>query len=116
MHEMALTQSLLDIALRKGQEAGARRVAKIHVQIGKLACVTSHAMRFCFSELAKNTLAQDAQLVFTYLSAQGLCHTCGMTFAAESYLATCPRCQSSEVIITGGDALMVNSIEVDLCA
>lgn len=115
MHELTLTQSMLDLALRQGQEVAAKRIVKIHLQVGALSCVTPHAIEFCFSVLAKDTLAEHAQLSFTRSAAQGVCRICGAQFEAQDYLVACPVCQHDVVALSGGDELMMVSIEVDLC-
>ncbi len=59
MHELAVAESL--VAMVDDTAAG-RRVLRVTIEIGALACVSSEALAFSFALVAEGTAAQGAQL------------------------------------------------------
>ena len=59
MHELGLTQEILEIVTQRAQE---RKVTRVVLEIGKLSCVLPDAIRFCFDLCAQGTIAEGAQL------------------------------------------------------
>ncbi|HMB76089.1 MAG TPA: hydrogenase maturation nickel metallochaperone HypA [Kiloniellaceae bacterium] len=61
MHELGLTRSIVSIV---AEHAGARRVRRVRVAIGPLACVERDALSFCFDIVAQDTVLAGAALEF----------------------------------------------------
>ena len=59
MHEMALAEGILGVALDVGE---GRPVKRIQLRIGALQHVTPDSLRFCFQLVAENTPAASAVL------------------------------------------------------
>jgi len=114
MHEMSITQSLLEITLAEARKAGARRVTAIHLKIGALTGVVADSVAFYLDILAKDTPAEGARLVATTVPAITYCPACQATWQAtmDDLLFLCPSCQGP-VQITGGRELFIESIEVE---
>ena len=66
MHELGLTRSIVSIVR---EHAGARRVRRVRVAIGPLACVERRALSFCFDLVTEGTVLAGAALEF--LEAEG---------------------------------------------
>ncbi len=114
MHELPITQSLLEITLRHANAAGAARVTQIHVRIGQMSSVVDDSVQFYWGLIARDTCAQDATLVFERIPATFHCTECGATStlqAAEDYV--CPQCGSPDLMLDGGEELYIDSIEVE---
>ena len=119
MHELPITQSLLDITLRHANTAGAKRVTQIRVKIGQLSSVVDDSVQFYWGIIARDTIAEDATLVFERIPARFHCTQCGATLTpgakfclkASNYL--CPQCSSPDLLLDGGDELYIDSIEVE---
>ena len=58
MHEMSITQSVVDICT---QNAGGRRVTAVVLEIGELSGVVPDAIEFCFEACSKGTLLEGAK-------------------------------------------------------
>ena len=48
MHELAVTQSILDIALRHAERVGAQRILSINLVIGELTGFVDDSIQFYF--------------------------------------------------------------------
>jgi len=62
MHEVGITQSLLDTVLDHARQAEALRVERVILRIGARAGLDPDAIRFAFHVLAQGTIAADAQV------------------------------------------------------
>ena len=113
MHELAVTQNILNIALDEAKAAQARRITKINVTIGELSGVVSDSVQFYFDFLSKDSVAEGAILNFELLPAQLRCRNCLTTFNPEDLLWVCPNCQSQSIEIISGREFFLESLEVD---
>lgn len=112
MHEMALTQSVVEIALEELRKAGAARVTRIGLDIGRLSAVEPEAMRFCFAAVTAGTAAQGAALDIADVEGAGWCLDCGKTVALSERFGPCPDCGGFHVQMTAGDEMRVRELEV----
>ncbi len=115
MHELSVTQGILDVALEAAQNAGARHITAIDLLIGDLSSIVDDSVQFYYEILAKGTIAEGAALRFHREAATATCRDCGNTFEVDGLpLPTaCPQCSSARLNITGGRSFSVESIEVD---
>lgn len=58
MHEMALTESIVDIASDAAKKQGAEKVRRVFVEVGTLSHVEPDALQFCFAAVSAGTIAQ----------------------------------------------------------
>jgi hydrogenase nickel incorporation protein HypA/HybF len=114
MHELSVTQSILDIAMRHAEQAGAERILAINLVIGDLTGFVDDSIQFYFDFLTKETIAQDAQLRFDRVQARVRCYDCGAEYAPpDSRLWTCPECGALGGEIIAGREFSVASIEIE---
>jgi hydrogenase nickel incorporation protein HypA/HybF len=113
MHELAITQSMLDLVLKQAEEAGSEKVGKINLVIGEMTGVVARSVQFYFGFLSQDTPAEGAELNFKVIPTTAKCHNCGQEFELGEFDWTCPHCQSNNIEITGGKELFVESIEVE---
>lgn len=113
MHELGITQSILTIALRHAQQAGAIRIRELNLVIGELASVVDDSVQFYWDMIAKDTIAEGAVLNFKRLPARLRCHTCAHEFPMDHQSHTCPNCGSASVGVAGGEEFFLESIDVD---
>ena len=113
MHELTITQQILNIAVAEAQKAQAEAIKQISLVIGDLSSVVDDSVQFYFDFLSKDTLAEGAQLSFNRIHLKIRCRRCNHVFApaAESWL--CPECQNRDVEIIAGTEFYVDSIEVE---
>ncbi len=115
MHELSVTQGILDVALEAAHGAGARHITAIDLLIGDLSSIVDDSVQFYYAILAKGTIAEGAVLRFHREAARATCLDCGHTFevAGLPLPPACPVCSSARLNITGGRSFAVESIEVD---
>lgn len=114
MHELPITQAILDQALAAAQRAGAARVLGIRLVIGDLSGLVDESVQFYFDLLSEHTAAHGAALHIERQPAQVQCEACGHVARAAIPLAPwCAACGSSQLHITGGRAFHLESIEID---
>ena len=114
MHELAVTQSILDIALRHAEQAGAQRILAINLVIGDLTGFVDDSIQFYFGFLSEDTLAQGARLNFERVPPLARCHECGAEYAPpNSRIWICPECEALGGEVVAGREFSVTSIEVE---
>lgn len=109
MHELSITESILEIALR---HAAGRRVASVHLVIGELSSYVDESIQLFWEELTRGTLAEEAVLKFAREPGELLCVDCGRQFPVRTRDFVCPHCQSTCAVPATGKDCYVDSIEV----
>ena len=110
MHEMALTQGIVDICL---QHSAGQRITAVVVEIGTLSGVVPEAVEFCFAACSSGTLAESARLEIKRQEAQGRCLDCSTLQPVERLYDPCRQCGSYALEILSGEEMRVVEIEVD---
>lgn len=110
MHELSLTQNILEHALKN---AGEKRILRVNLLIGQFSDEREESIQFYWNDLAKDTLAQDAELCFQPEDAQMKCLACGMIFHPEDETSLCPHCSSHRLQLLRGDNVRLESIDVE---
>ncbi len=114
MHELSVTESILDIAVRHAQRAGAQRILAINLVIGDLTGFVDDSIQFYFDFLSKDTLAQGARLAIERIEPRVRCSVCGAEYAPpDSRLWSCPECNALGGEVIAGREFAVTSIEVE---
>jgi hydrogenase nickel incorporation protein HypA/HybF len=108
MHELSITQSLVDAVAEKVKGV---QVRELTMEIGKLSGVVPDAVRFCFEIVSSGTPLEGAILTILEPTGAGACRTCGLDFTMDDAFPLCP-CGSADVEITGGRQLRVKFLEV----
>lgn len=114
MHELAVTESILKIAIDASQKNGARRITAIHLVIGELSSIVDDSVQFYFDLISKGTLAENAVLHFRREPARVVCLDCAHQFDARAPLEPrCPVCGSARLQVRGGRDFFIESIEIE---
>ena len=116
MHEMAVTQSILDIAVQHAERNGAARVTALNLVIGQLSSIVDDSVQFYWDIISKDTLCAGATLNFERIPAQMNCLDCGHTYTLSRGLEACPACDGFRVRLVAGDEFRLESIEVEEAA
>ncbi|GAB4529746.1 MAG: hydrogenase maturation nickel metallochaperone HypA [Anaerolineales bacterium] len=112
MHELAVTEHLLSLALKHARVHNARRITDLHIVIGEMASIVDDSVQFYWDFISQGTLAEGAQLHFRRLPASMTCQRCGQTFSPLETL-TCPQCDSGNVALTQGKEFYLESLDID---
>lgn len=113
MHELPATQSILEIALRHAEKAGAKRITDIHVTIGELATLVDDSIQFYWDMIAEGTPARGANLHFKRIPAELQCMICREVYRPDGSEIVCPNCGSVGVKVISGEEFFVEAIDVD---
>jgi hydrogenase nickel incorporation protein HypA/HybF len=114
MHELAVTENILEIVDRHAQEAEAERVLRIHLVIGELSSIVDNCVQFYFDYLSEDSVAEGAELVFKRIPISLRCKACGHQWQPEDAADwTCPSCGLAKAGVTAGREFYVDSIEVE---
>ena len=108
MHEMALTQSLVEAVC---EHAAGRRVHSVKLEVGALCAVVPDAMTFCFDLATEGTVAEGARLDVDILPGTARCRSCDAHFELTDPILLCP-CGSADVEVLAGRDLKILSMEV----
>lgn len=112
MHELSITQSVLEIALRHAEEADAKRITRLTLVIGELSSIVDESIQFYWDIISEDTIAEGAELHFKRIQGTLRCLACGHTFPLNEDYA-CPKCGSHQAIVNGGDDFRLESIEIE---
>jgi hydrogenase nickel incorporation protein HypA/HybF len=112
MHELSVTESILNISLNHAQKAGAARVTDIYLVIGRLSSIVDDSIQFYWDMISEGSLCEGATLHFNRLPARIYCINCGQESDLGDELAPCPACSSDQVQVISGDQFYLDSIEV----
>ena len=114
MHELAITESLLEITLKHTEAANAKKVNSLNIVIGQMSSVVDESVQFYWDFVAQNTIAEGATLNFERIPAKFLCHNCQTEFTLNGHPDfICPQCESGQVQVIGGDEFRLDSIDVE---
>jgi hydrogenase nickel incorporation protein HypA/HybF len=113
MHEMAVTESILRIALDHAGRAKAGRISAINIRIGQLSSLVDDSIRFYWDLIAADTIAEKAELRFERIPARVQCRDCSHEYPLASDSFACPKCLSESIRIIAGDEMSVESIEIE---
>jgi hydrogenase nickel incorporation protein HypA/HybF len=113
MHELGVTENIVNIALTKAGEVQASKITQINLVVGELSGFVPDCIQFYFESLGKDTIAQGAVLHFELVPAQLRCRICSTTFRPQDTLWCCPKCGGQSVEIFQGRELYIESVEVE---
>lgn len=113
MHELAVTESILEIANRHATEAGATRITNIYITLGRLSSIVDDSVQFYWDIISKSTLSEGARLHFKRVPARMHCNDCSQDFEMKDELAPCPNCGSINLKLISGDEFWLDSIEIE---
>jgi len=110
MHEMSITQSVVEIC--EGHAAG-RRVTDVVLEIGALSGVVPDSIEFCFEACTKGTLLEGARLKLELVPGVGGCPACRAECRIDSLFDCCPECGAFGLAVVSGEELRVKELELE---
>ena len=113
MHELAITQSVIDLINSEAKERGFQRVLGIELRVGEYSGLVPDCIREFFPIAAKGSIAEDAELSIESIPAAFRCLDCGREGAVDRRLARCPACGSESLRMTAGREFFVESLKVE---
>lgn len=108
MHELSITQSVIDAVSEK---LGDAPVAVVTLEIGQLSGVVADSVRFCFELCSAGTTLDGARLDIIDTPGLGHCRSCDAELPLRDLILLCP-CGSADVDVLSGQQLTIKSVEV----
>jgi hydrogenase nickel incorporation protein HypA/HybF len=113
MHELVVTENILEIALKHAKQAEAKKVTDIHLVIGDLSSLIDDSVSFYWDIITEDTICHQSKLHFKRIPAELECMDCGNTYSIKGGLSPCPTCGSAKVKVIHGEEFWLDSIEIE---
>ncbi|MDO4732433.1 MAG: hydrogenase maturation nickel metallochaperone HypA [Bacillota bacterium] len=113
MHELALTESILRIAVEAAKENQAQKVLEIRIKIGAYSGVVPQYIQEYFNIVSRGSIAENAHLLIEMIPARVECGSCGAVTEVERFRSKCGACGSTDVKLLSGREYYVDSLEVE---
>ena len=113
MHELAVTESLLNTASDYGEKNQADKITVLNIVIGSLSGIVDESVQFYWDIITADTLCDGSKLKFRKIPAKFNCQACGNDYELANELTPCPKCGSMDIRIIQGDEFLLESIEIE---
>jgi hydrogenase nickel incorporation protein HypA/HybF len=115
MHELSVTESILNIVLKHAQTNGADKVLTIGLKIGELSELVGECIQHYFDYLSKGTIAEGAVLDIERAPIIFECTECNNTFQvslSHTKDFTCPSCHGAKITLVSGREFYIKDITI----
>ncbi|NMC45616.1 MAG: hydrogenase maturation nickel metallochaperone HypA [Chloroflexi bacterium] len=113
MHELSVTEEILNTAQKIAEEEHAIKVTDIYLEIGRLSGIVDESVSFYWNELRKSTICENATLHFSIVPTRIRCRDCKTEYELDHDLIPCPSCSSLNIQIISGEEFTLKSIEIE---
>lgn len=113
MHELPVTQSICNIAVREGKRIGAAKICSISIKMGDYCDYVPEIIQEYFNMVSEGTIAEQAKLEVERVPATLYCADCGITSPVEHYKMRCPLCNGRNVELKTGKEFYISSMEIE---
>lgn len=112
MHELSLVMSIVEICETEARKDGFSQIERIVLDVGTLSGISVSALRFSFDAAVSGTVLESAELEIFEIQGSGWCIHCEKTVELKDLLCSCPFCESSGVLPTGGMEFRIRELFV----
>ncbi len=116
MHELPVTQSILDIVVKHARMSGVKKIHAVNLAVGELSDLQDEWIQRYFDYISKGTLAEGARLVIERIPVVFRCSACSKEFQAnvkEMKDITCPQCSQNNFELVSGREYHIRSMEAE---
>lgn len=114
MHELGITQGIIDRARETAQRHGARRVTDVYLVMTPAADFTQESIEMYFEMLTDDDeLFKGAALHIEHQAVAATCLACSDEFSTDAPQPVCPQCGSTQVRFDP-DAPMVQLTDIGI--
>lgn len=113
MHELAVTENILKIALKHAGDANRPRITDVYLVIGDLSSIVDDSVQFYWDILCKDTIAAGAQLHFKRIPTTLACARCSHKYTPSGDDLACPQCGGADITVIAGEEFYLDAIDVD---
>ena len=112
MHELSVTENILEIALRHAKSANAIKITDLYLVIGDLSSIIDDSVKFYWDIISKDTIAENSSLHFKRIHTTLNCRECNFEYQADKNALICPNCGGTNVSIISGNEFYLDSINI----
>ncbi|KRQ86611.1 hydrogenase nickel incorporation protein HypA [Caloramator mitchellensis] len=113
MHELAITEGIIKIAIDAAKQNSANKILNIKIKCGDFSGVVPQLIHEYFDIVSKETLAEGAKLLVERIPISIICNDCNTENVIEKSNIKCPNCGSFNYRIIGGKEFFIDSVEVE---
>lgn len=113
MHELSVTESILNLCKEYALKENATKVTDIHLVIGRLSSIVDDSVQFYWDFVAENSICEGAKLHFERKPAILLCVDCNREYGINEKMTPCPVCGGYNTRIISGEEFYLESIEIE---
>ena len=114
MHELSLAMSVKEIVEDAAAQNGSAKVNAVNIAVGEFSSVSIDALEFAMEVAKKDTCFENAEIIIKSIKTVLVCEECNSESVMEDFVFKCSACGSGKVIITAGDRMYVESIDIEL--
>ena len=133
VHEWALAEAIVNSVIEVAKEEKAKKVRSVCIVLGELQSVDRDILEYALNELKKNTIMEDAEIIFENEKAEFKCLKCGFIWqladvenlinneireaihfipeVVHAYIK-CPRCSSLDYEVIKGRGVWIKKINI----
>lgn len=113
MHEMGIALEVARLAEEEARSAGASRVTRLGLRIGRWSGVEVTSLRFALDVVGEGTMLEGCAVAIETVEPTFACRACEVTYVSEGYLDPCPHCGGVGAKMVSGDEMTLAEIEVE---
>lgn len=113
MHEYPITQQIVKLAVESALESNASRIIRISLVVGEMTGFVGDSIKMYFDAIAKDTIAEGAEIAIRYVKPQLKCTRCGEYFERQRYSFSCPSCDGQGAPTDIGKEFYIEDIEIE---
>ena len=118
MHEFSMATQIVENVLEEAKRHDAKKVAEVHLVIGKMTFLGVDQIRFSYGILVKDTIMEDSKLIIKEQDGVIECPNCGFKGAVPieddpAYHVPvpslrCPKCGEAAKIVEGKECTIAS--------
>ncbi len=114
MHELSITENLLNMVINYAEGAGAHKILCVYISIGIFSSIIDDSVHFYWDFIKKDTIAEWSSLQIERNKKKKRCFCCGnITFVSSIDSYICENCGSEYIDFIEGDEFILKSMEVE---
>lgn len=114
MHEISITQDIIDSVITKLKNYKVNKVNSIKLQIGLLTALDPDSLKFSFDTLIDNTILKEARLIIEKIPLTIVCLNCNSESKVTKFDYICPICKDINIKTYNGNELNIIDMEVEI--
>lgn len=113
MHELPITQHIIEVADKHCRENGGIRVLKVNLVVGEYSGYVGEAIQNYFEVITEGTFCEGAVCEIKSVEPKLRCNKCGRLFKKQMLTFDCPYCDGQGEQTDIGKEFYIDTIEIE---